>query len=425
MPESALRERLAEAGKRPFWSALGQSVGPQPAHRCRGLPGALAPPLAGPNHLAKNAVGCLTVWPTIPYAGEACEEEEEEVRISYDIVELIDCDRSERPAGFTATRWQPYRNCSGRRLSAPTVEGAESDGFTEIVCASEGLHAIITDWQGSASTLAAVWAESVGERYGYLYIGLEGDGRLEVEGLGQARRRGVSCSLTVAPPGSTYIWRTEPGIVRRGVCIAFHAGYVERRYPELLASCGGTLGPWLANRETRLRDFDVPLLPVMSVATAGLLNMNVEGEFRHHFVSATIEQSLCLAISALAARDGPARPARLSVRDRSAIEQIRVVLDGNLASPPAIEELTRRFGINRNKLRFGFKEIFGLPVSDYLNEQRMRTAYDMLSSGRHSVSDVAASVGYTHLCNFTTAFKRRYGRPPSQCEVMAQERSVS
>ncbi|HEX7012529.1 MAG TPA: AraC family transcriptional regulator [Steroidobacteraceae bacterium] len=341
------------------------------------------------------------------------------MRISYDLAELVGCERSERVPGFRIAGWQPYRSCPGLRLSAPSAEDNEGNGFTEIVCAGDGLHAIITDWRGTASTLAATWAEYVGDQYGYLYIGLEGDGRLEVEGLGPARRRGPSCSLTVAPPGSTYLWRAAPGIIRRGVCIAFHARYVRRRYPDLLASCGGSLGPWLADRETRLRDFDIPLLPVMSAATAGLLNMKLEGEFRQHFVSATVEQLLCLAISALAERGW--RHTRLSVADRAAIERVRASIDENLANPPTIEQLARRFGINRNKLNFGFREIFGQSVSDYLCEQRMRTAFDLISSGHYTVSEVAGKVGYSHLCNFTTAFKRRFGRPPSRCLAQAQE----
>ncbi len=337
-------------------------------------------------------------------------------RISYDIAELVACQGSDYVAGFKAAHWQPYRNSLGRRMTAP---GLDSDlhGFTEVVQAGDGLHAIITDWRGEPGTRAATWAESVGDQYGYLYIGLEGDGRLEVEGLGGARRRGPSCSLTVAPPGATWLWRTEPGTIRRGVCIAFHGRYLRRRYPDLLTSCGGTLGPWLANRESKLRDFDVPLLPVMSAATAGLLNLKLEGDFRQHFVTVTVEQLLCLAIAALARR--PQRPTRLSLRDRKAVEQVRAALDENLASPPTVEQLTRRFGINRNKLSLGFNEIFGLSVSDYLSEQRMRAAYDLLSSDRYTVSEVAASVGYTHLCNFTTAFKRRYGRPPSQLQETA------
>lgn len=337
------------------------------------------------------------------------------MRIAYNIAELIDCEGRDRIVGFRTAPWQPYRNHSGLRLSAPNLNEGECNGFTEIMRAGDGLHAIITDWTAGASMRGATWAEFVGDQYGYLYIGLEGDGRVDVEGLGRARRRGPSCSLTIAPPGSTYLWRTEPGLIRRGVCIAFHARYLQRHYPQMLARCGGTLGPWLADRETQLRDFEVPLLPIMMAATAGLLNMTLEAELREHFVRATVEQLLCLAIAALAKRGTCA--GRLSTRDRNTIEEVRAALDANLANPPSVEQLARRFGTNRNKLGFGFKETFGLSVSDYLSEQRMRIAFDMLASGRTSVTEVAAAAGYRHLCNFTTAFKRRFGRPPSQWQT--------
>ena len=335
------------------------------------------------------------------------------LRVACDLATLVDCERGDTLAGFRRSTWQPYRNHSGLRLTAPTLSDAEGNGFTEIAHAGDGLHAFITDWRGGASTFAATWAEAVPDQYGYLYIGLEGDGRLEVEGMGSARRAGPSCSLTIAPPGATYLWRTQPGISRRGVSIAFHARAVLQRYPELARRCGETIGPWLANRETHMRDFDVPLSPLMCAATGSLLNMKMEGDFRGAFVCATVEQLLCLAFSALAERYSG--PVRLSARDRAAILQVRSSLDANLADPPTMEQLTRRFGINRNKLTFGFKETYGVTVSGYVGEQRMRTAYDLLSSERCSVGDVAAAVGYTHLCNFTTAFKRRYGMSPSRC----------
>jgi AraC-like DNA-binding protein len=43
----------------------------------------------------------------------------------------------------------------------------------------------------------------------------------------------------------------------------------------------------------------------------------------------------------------------------------------------------------------------------------MRIAFALLEQRLDSVSGVAARVGYTHLCNFTTAFKRRFGQTPS------------
>jgi AraC-like DNA-binding protein len=44
----------------------------------------------------------------------------------------------------------------------------------------------------------------------------------------------------------------------------------------------------------------------------------------------------------------------------------------------------------------------------------MRMAFELLEKNTHSVSEVAALVGYDYLCNFTTAFKRRFGQTPSK-----------
>jgi len=331
-------------------------------------------------------------------------------RIAYELSELVvsslDCELT----GFEPSPWQPYPKNRGKRLSAPSVQTPAGHGFTEVVQVAEGLHAMITDWP-CGSSQKAIWAETVPEGYGYLYIGLQGDGRIQLEGLGPARRQGASCALTVAPSGSTQVWRSGPEVIRRGVCIAFHTRYLLQRYPDILVHCWGSLGPWLNNRETALRDFEIPLLPVMQAGTAAILATRLEGEFRHAFVSATTEQLLCLAVASLA--DRPAVTVRLSARDREILGKVREIIDQSLAYPPKVEALAGRFGINRNKLRFGFKEIFGTSVAEYLHQQRMRTAFEMLERGACSVGDVAAQMGYTHLCNFTTAFRRRFGKTPS------------
>jgi AraC-like DNA-binding protein len=333
-------------------------------------------------------------------------------RVDYGITELLNASLGNEVAGFEASKWQPYPQRLGKRLSAPTVNKGCKSGFTDVVEADHGLHTIIVDWPADASRHAANWAETVPGQYGWFYISLEGDGRIEIEGLGRARRVGPSCSITVAPPGSTHLWQVRPGVARRGVCIGFHSSYLRRHYPDLLESCDAALGPWLSNSETRLRDLEVPLLPVMTAATSALLSTRLEGQSRHTFVRATTEQLLCLAIAALPDAS-LGRPA-LSNRDWQIVQRVRAAIDENLFDPPRIEDLARDFGINRTKLRSGFKHAFGVSASAYLLEQRMRVAYDLLEADRHSVSEVAARVGYSHLCNFTTSFKRRFGRTPSK-----------
>ncbi len=335
-------------------------------------------------------------------------------RVDYRTTDLIAPALGQEVTGFRAADWQPYPKHCGRRLSAPARTGAARLGFTDVVEAEDGLHAIITDWPEDPERTEAHWVETLDQPYTYLYIALAGDGRLDVEGHGQARRAGPACFLTIAPRGSRSLWRTAPTVIRRGMCIAIQAHYLRRRCPDLLTPCDSLLGPWLANEETQLRDVEIPLLPLISTATASLLSTHLEGPSRHRLVSATAEQLVCISLGALA---DLYRAPRLSHRDRELIQRVRAEIDANLADPPRLEDLARRFGINRTKLRFGFKQVWGVSAARYTLEQRMRVAFGLLEQ-RSPVSEVAACVGYPHVSNFTTAFKRRFGRSPSSVRAL-------
>ncbi len=337
-------------------------------------------------------------------------------RFYYDINDMIGPDCAAGIAGFEPAPWQPYSPEQGLRLGEPGVRSESQTGFTEVVHVDDGLHAVIIDWPKHAGhSTEAEWVEFLDTRYGWLYFGLEGEGKLKVEGFGPARRNGATCSLTVTPRKSTYIWHNGPASMRRGVSIAFHARYLNVHYPDLLNLCRHSLGEWFAGREVTLRDFDLPFLPVMNSATAALLNLSLEGELRYRFVCSTVQQLLCLGLAALVQKEfEEVRPARLSSRDKSVLRQVRDTLVSDLADPPSVEQMVERFGSNRNKLRFGFKALYGMTISEYLYRERMARAFSLLTATGLSVTEVAATVGYGHASNFTTAFKREFGRTPRE-----------
>lgn len=337
-------------------------------------------------------------------------------RYSYDIDDIIGPASGEGIDGFRLAPQQPYASGRGLRFGVPRVRAGNNKGFTEVVHITDGLHAVIMDWPADPEQhVEGVWSEHLANRYGWLYVGIEGDGSVEVEGFGKARRSGATCSLTLTPPESTYIWRLGPTSMRRGISIAFHANYLRNRYPDLLQACPNSMGAWLAGKETILRDFDLPYLPVMNYAAASLLDLVVGGEFRYQFACATVEQLLTLAMAELVKQEMDRdQPARLSHRDKAVIRKVRDALIEDLTDPPTIDELVQRFGINRNKLRFGFKEVFGVTISEYLQSHRMDCAHNLLRSGECTVSEVASRVGYGHASNFTTAFKGKFGHTPGQ-----------
>lgn len=104
---------------------------------------------------------------------------------------------------------------------------------------------------------------------------------------------------------------------------------------------------------------------------------------------------------------------RLTQRDKATLAEARKILDAKFVAPPSIHELSRKIGINRNKLFYGFKSLFGSSISAYLQNRRLEEAYRLLTESDIAIADVAASVGFQHQCNFSTAIKERFGVTPS------------
>lgn len=107
-------------------------------------------------------------------------------------------------------------------------------------------------------------------------------------------------------------------------------------------------------------------------------------------------------------------PVLLRARDIEAIHEARQILLERLADPLNVNQLSLSLGINRKKLSYGFKHVFQQTISEFLFQQRMQMAQELLSEGKMSMERVAQAVGYDHAANFSTAFKRCFGVPPTQ-----------
>lgn len=82
--------------------------------------------------------------------------------------------------------------------------------------------------------------------------------------------------------------------------------------------------------------------------------------------------------------------------------------------PPTIKEMSRQFAMSESKLKKVFKTVFGLPPYEYYQKHRMQKARQLLITGNSSIKDVGYTLGYSNLSNFTLAFKKEFGRLPSE-----------
>ncbi len=94
------------------------------------------------------------------------------------------------------------------------------------------------------------------------------------------------------------------------------------------------------------------------------------------------------------------------------LEAQKIIME-NMSQPPSLSELSRMVGVNSNKLKKNFKQIFGIPVFKYLQLQRLQKAHQLLKEKEISVQEAAWQVGYESMGSFSNAFYRMYGFRPS------------
>jgi len=82
--------------------------------------------------------------------------------------------------------------------------------------------------------------------------------------------------------------------------------------------------------------------------------------------------------------------------------------------PWTVASLARSVGMSRAAFAARFVEAVGEPPMRFLNSWRLALAADLLRDPDVTVSNVAREVGFTSPYTFSTAFKRYYGKSPSE-----------
>jgi len=92
---------------------------------------------------------------------------------------------------------------------------------------------------------------------------------------------------------------------------------------------------------------------------------------------------------------------------------IDILLD-EMADPPSLTELARRVGTNHARLGRAFQTHLGMSTFDYLREQRLVRAQELLATTDRQIQQIADTVGFKRAGDFATAFRLRFGTTPRE-----------
>lgn len=105
--------------------------------------------------------------------------------------------------------------------------------------------------------------------------------------------------------------------------------------------------------------------------------------------------------------------ASMTPKEQQFMNRIFQILKNELSNPEFdIPNLAERLNVSRSKLFMDIKRITGMSPNDLIKKYRMVLAAELLKCGKHNVSEVAYSVGFSSLSYFSKAFKQYFGRSP-------------
>lgn len=105
-------------------------------------------------------------------------------------------------------------------------------------------------------------------------------------------------------------------------------------------------------------------------------------------------------------------------QDINLLFEIRKRLTVNLENGcPTIQSLSEEFGISPTKLKTNFKIVFGKPIFQYFQQERMEVAKKLIESGSCSISEAGYKVGYTNLSKFSSAYRKQFGFTPKETQL--------
>lgn len=93
-------------------------------------------------------------------------------------------------------------------------------------------------------------------------------------------------------------------------------------------------------------------------------------------------------------------------------KKVQNLLTQDLSQHLSMRSVSEILGVSESSLKRYFYSVFGVNVSTYMNEVRMKKATELLVSSEMSISDIAKTCGYVNQGRFASVFRSYYGMKP-------------
>ena len=100
------------------------------------------------------------------------------------------------------------------------------------------------------------------------------------------------------------------------------------------------------------------------------------------------------------------------------LRDVRDLIDGSLAGPPALGSLAREAGVHPVHFAVVFRRFYGCSLGEYARRRRLDAARSRMADPDVPLSRIALELGFADQSHFTRTFKRFAGMTPGQYRTL-------
>ncbi|HFA47551.1 MAG TPA: AraC family transcriptional regulator [Bacteroidetes bacterium] len=101
--------------------------------------------------------------------------------------------------------------------------------------------------------------------------------------------------------------------------------------------------------------------------------------------------------------------------DQDFLSRIQMTVEENLSNPNfTAEDLCDQVFLSRSQCHRKLKSLLGMSATEYIRQQRLERAAELLQSQKWRVAEVVLAVGFDHHSYFAKCFREQYGCCPSE-----------
>lgn len=154
--------------------------------------------------------------------------------------------------------------------------------------------------------------------------------------------------------------------------------------------------------------------PALFVPLNQLFSNDIAENTQHLYFKSKMLEILSICFGK---QENPNEEACPFLKDTENITKIRLakkILLERLQNPPAFKELCKEVGLNEYTLKTGFKNVYGLPVMNWLSNYKLDIARKHLMQHTAKVNEISDELGYNSPSHFIDAFKKKFGITPKK-----------